>query len=255
MSPNRLIRFSQEKQGSKDDWYTESSISYNYSFIRLPRNVCAQLVQMGCAPDTMEPVLGISIPDSGWRWGDEYEVRVRLASDYQDGFYMHDTSPTEPAINSVHESSRLKELMSDTTTIPRSNARSCTRPLGMMLQGCLAWYRRQRSRSEKEKKRPCSDSTLVPNNEVDEFSMKMGSIPIDGPGHRQCQPTPPQPAAAASQITEPQRFCKYSSEFDRRKWGELQPQVVPTDMVLKRVKLSTLDSSSLHGSLVVAAHG
>ncbi|KAJ3480640.1 hypothetical protein NLG97_g8028 [Lecanicillium saksenae] len=124
----------------------------------------------------------------------------------------------------------------------------------MMLQTCLAWYRRHRSRTEKEKNRPSSDSTLVPSSDVDEFSMKMGSIPADCPGVKTL-PKPPRPVLPASHITEPQRSCKYSSEFDRRKWGELQPQLVPNDMVLKRIKLSPMDASPLRGSLEIAAHG
>jgi hypothetical protein len=145
--------------------------------------------------------------------------------------------------------------MPDTTSTPPSQTRSCTHPFGMMLQACLAWYRRYKSRPDNRKKRPWSDSTLVPSDEVDEFNVKMGSIPVDSPGITKSQPTPPQPAVSATKIVEPRIFCKYSSEFDRRRWGELQPQVVPADMVLKRMKLSQLGTLPLRISPDIAAHG
>lgn len=182
-------------------------------------------------------------------------IKCVLPSQSKNGSCIQKPYSTPSTIILIRSCHHLLTLMSDTTFTPRSTTRSCTHPFGMMMQTCLAWYRRRRSRTEKDDKRPCSDSTLVPNNEVDEFSMKMGSIPVDSPGVVNRQPKPPQPVVPASHIVEPQRFCKYSSELDRRKWGELQPQVVPTDMVLQRVKLSAMDSSPLQSSPQVAALG
>lgn len=145
--------------------------------------------------------------------------------------------------------------MSDTASTPTPHKdRSCTRPFGIMRQACIAWYRRLVSRSEKETTRPSSDSTLVAGVGHDEFSMKMGAMPADCPGIIKAQPRRPPQAVTHMQRT-PQVYCKYSSEFDRRTWGELQPQVVPDDMVLERIKASPMDSSPLRGGVAVAAHG
>lgn len=227
-----------------------------YSFCCLtPNKACApKWLLMACASDAMGQGLGTRILQrrvAFWATNIKCVLASQCKSEARIEKPYSSISANIPTLGRRH----LQMSMSDATSTPRSNKRSCTLPFCVMMHACLAWYRRRKTRPEKESKRPCSDSTLVPNSEVDDFSMKMGSIPMDSPVIMKNQPKPPQPAVPASHIAGPQRFCKHSSEFDRRKWGELQPQVVPSDMVLQRVKLSSMDSSPLRASLEVAAHG
>lgn len=152
--------------------------------------------------------------------------------------------------------------MSDTTLTPAHprNDRSCTGPLRTMLQACLAWYRRRKTPPENHSSRPNSDSTLTPNSEIDEFSVKMGSMPVDYASVKQAQTQPQQRhrplLISTSESSEaPEIFCKYSSEYDRRKWGELQPQLVPDAMVLERIKAAPINHLPLRAGLAVSARG